>query len=267
MANAHYAAAARDLGWLLWAGEALMASTTGEILSIADIRTSSATRVASDEQLRIALRAWNDLGIVSGEAATIRINRERLHRTAGFRGGVRAAVDTSAPLAPVAQLCATVPATLPHAVTASFASTFVELRSAIWNLIASATRDVIIASPFWDDVTVGELTPLLANRAEKRVEIRILGRSEARECRLELSRVPRVQTFAFSHANPSDPFGVSTFHFKAIAVDHAAALVSSANLAEASLRSRVELGVILHGSSAAMGCTTTWPRFYLCPTH
>jgi hypothetical protein len=113
------------------------------------------------------------------------------------------------------------------------------------------SRSAVLASPFWDRITVEELGVLLVRRLEVGVAVDILGRFSEEDEALQalagrFSGRGRARIFPWHAVYPEDPLGSQTFHFKAAVADGGdRAYVGSANLTLAGLRYRMELGVLL----------------------
>jgi hypothetical protein len=66
-----------------------------------------------------------------------------------------------------------------------------------------------------------------------------------------LQSYPGCRAFIWNEVLPEDQFGTQTFHFKCIIADYGKqAYLGTANFTSASLRSRMELGVLLTGEYA-----------------
>src|SRR5207237_1349007 len=89
----------------------------------------------------------------------------------GVRHGI--AVGTSA--TPTVRLCAALPQSLDVAVMDAFRSATEDLRGAVVDLVAQASCDVVLASPFWDGATLEEIGPVLASRLACRDGVRRSG--------------------------------------------------------------------------------------------
>jgi phosphatidylserine/phosphatidylglycerophosphate/cardiolipin synthase-like enzyme len=121
---------------------------------------------------------------------------------------------------------------------------------------------VTLISPFWDQETVDDLEDLLDRRLSAGISITILGRRPKHENQhilhdfahlaFSLNSHPGFHALVWEEPLADDPFGTQTFHFKAIVVDGGRqSYLGSANFTSASLRSRMELGVILAGEPSA----------------
>ncbi|WP_263367965.1 phospholipase D-like domain-containing protein [Edaphobacter bradus] len=121
-------------------------------------------------------------------------------------------------------------------------------------MIATADKTIVIASPFWDAATSDELVGILAKRLKGGVAVSILGRFENDlpfDVRTALKRIEKRSSYnVFSWYEQSDR-GTETFHFKALTIDKGRrGYLGSANMTASSLRSRMELGIILSGEPA-----------------
>jgi len=134
---------------------------------------------------------------------------------------------------------------------------FLDLRTALRSLIASARKRLVLASPFWDTNVAEDLAVLLERRLEAGVEICILARAptggNTNRDALRILRAVRYQERCcdiriLEQPSSDDPFGRSTFHFKVACSDSERVYLGSANFNTAGLASRWELGVLLEGA-------------------
>jgi phosphatidylserine/phosphatidylglycerophosphate/cardiolipin synthase-like enzyme len=216
------------------------------------------------DQVVVGLRALQALGILQPDALGngLRFDRSQLLATRPLRMGVQAGLSWAQQhtTGRTARLVAALPLGLRDDVVALVQRQADDLRAALVSLITAARGDLLLASPFWDDETVAELEPLLLRRLEAGVRVVILGRrtmSSRHElhgfARLtsNLARFPGFSALMWDEPQELDRFGSQTFHFKCVIVDSGTvAYLGSANLTSASLRSRMELGVILSGEPA-----------------
>ncbi len=134
---------------------------------------------------------------------------------------------------------------------------FLDLRTAVRSLIASTTKRLVLASPFWDTNVAEELAALLERRLEAGVQIFILARAPANgNTNRDALRILRAvhceerccDIRILEQPSRDDPFGRSTFHFKVACSDAERVYLGSANFNTAGLASRWELGVLLEGA-------------------
>ncbi len=244
------------LHWLLPRLEsALLLLPDGSCVDASFIHANSGERLPNADEAAAALNGLTALGIIRGDRGTLRLDRKRLLETSGFRSGVLESVrvlGTSALPDNDVRLCVAVPPDLDSALCRSFFQEADDLRAAILEIIASAKRQLILASPFWDQETTQELAELVERRLSAGVEVTILGRfAEPSESRTTPSfrklAGHHCQVVSWFHAGPGQS-AVQTFHFKvAIADEGRTAYLGTANFTTSGLRSRMELGVILSG--------------------
>ena len=129
-----------------------------------------------------------------------------------------------------------------------------DLRSGMLDVIVGAQGSLLIASPFWDAGTSEEIATLAKKRLAGGVSVTILGRFSrdlpvpvGAELR-KIAKDPNCSILSWFEGSGND---TQTFHFKAISADRGArAYLGSANMTVSSLRSRMELGVVLTGKVA-----------------
>jgi phosphatidylserine/phosphatidylglycerophosphate/cardiolipin synthase-like enzyme len=209
------------------------------------------------EHLLVAISALEDLGFVERSGTLFRLQRARFLESEQLRLGIKTAVNVMKrqSRAQKSHLCVSTPPSIPDTAAYLIRETCSDLRSDLLDLISSATETIIIASPFWDAATSADFVALLQRRANPDVELTVLGRfsEELTEpVRAALGRIsthPRCQILSWFEANGAT---TETFHFKAISVDRGkAGYVGSANMTTSSLRSRMEIGLILRDDLAA----------------
>jgi len=122
-------------------------------------------------------------------------------------------------------------------------------------MVAGAKHSLIVASPFWDAGTAGEMASLLDKRLGTGVRVWLLGRFERdlpAGVRSELRKIASEKECSILSWIEGLGADTQTFHFKAASADAGQrAYMGSANMTVSSLRSRMELGVILTGTAAA----------------
>jgi hypothetical protein len=134
---------------------------------------------------------------------------------------------------------------------------FLDLRTSLRSLIASTSKRLVLASPFWDTHVAEDLAVLLERRLEAGVQICILARAptggNTNRDALRILRAVRCEDRScdiriLEQPSLDDPFGRSTFHFKVACSDVERVYLGSANFNTAGLASRWELGVLLEGA-------------------
>lgn len=122
------------------------------------------------------------------------------------------------------------------------------------DVIAAAEQSLLIASPFWDATTSEEISKLVRKKLVAGVDVIILGRftrdlpGPVRSGLRKISSHPNISILSWFEGSGAD---TQTFHFKAISADRGTrAYLGSANMTESSLRSRMEIGVVLRGKVA-----------------
>lgn len=256
--KARYLAAAQSLGWLTELIETELIDQPDEsYISLENIRGFVSAR-ASDDEIRAVLTGLEEFGAVVGEADGWKLDLCRLLDTADYRAGVRDAVNAYS-IRNVDQdnirICAAIPLEVSESVSSSIRTKAVDLRAGILDIVSSAQLKIMLASPFWDEVTAEELVELLSRRLEAGVSVELLGRPEPAGgwplIRTELGAHSACRVFEWDVPSKSDPFGSQTFHFKAAVSDNGARVyLGSANFTLSGLRSRMELGVLLSGKIA-----------------
>ena len=255
-----YAATARRLRPLLDALEAgLPGCGDGKELSGSALKVLGARHDGTRDDWSAAAAALEDVGVLVPCGTTWFFSSAGLAASAGYRQGVRDALDQQEDAERVLLVAA-----LPDGVAQSLRDVVwdeaSDLRAAIVDLVVSAQRRIVLASPYWDAATTEELYPLLARRITAGVQVDLLGREvggpTAGAAALDAlaKRLGTTACRVTCWARPSgvDPFGLETFHFKvAIADGGARAYLGSANFTVSGMRSRMELGVVLAGAQAA----------------
>lgn len=254
-----YAQTASHLGWLTkLVEEALEASVDATVVDRNFLRRLKTNQFPSDEEIKAVSEALVELGILRRDGSVVRLNRAVLLDRKGYCDGVRDAVEVLGVRDKAGtKLCATIPNGLDSLVEKALRQHTSDLRSTLLDLIASAERRIVLASPFWDLQTANELTEPLIRRLRAGVTVDLLGRfhGEGEESgRLLQSTVgsyEKCQLFAWHERGKHGTSKLTTFHFKAAVVDNATrAYLGTANLTASSLRSVMELGVILTGEAA-----------------
>jgi phosphatidylserine/phosphatidylglycerophosphate/cardiolipin synthase-like enzyme len=218
---------------------------------------SDSKRPLGVEHVLVAISALEDLGFIERSATSFRLHRTKFLDSEQFRLGIKTAVKAmkQQSRSQKSHLCVSTPPSIPDAAEYLIRETCTDLRSDLLDLISSATETIVIASPFWDAATSADLVALLQRRASEDVELTILGRfseeltAPVRAALGKISCHPLCQILSWFEVTGAK---TETFHFKAISVDRGkAGYIGSANMTASSLRSRMELGLILRDDLAA----------------
>lgn len=214
------------------------------------------------DQVAEVVAGLEDLGVLGAVAQRVYVvNRKVGDSSALLRRQVRAAlVWANAGSSPeLCELLLAVPRDGRELITTPYEKSFLDLRTAVRSLAASAARRLILASPFWDMEVAADIGALIERRLAAGAEVVVLARSPAagtgnREALNLLTSISvrdnRCQTLVLDRYSERDPFGSSTFHFKAACADGNRVYLGSANFNTAGLSSRWELGVLLDGTRA-----------------
>ncbi len=256
--TARYAASVDSLGWLMDALERdLERMSDGARLTIEGARSACAVRRATADEASAALDALGSLGVFSSGQRERVLDAKAFAASAAYRTGVRHGIAARDTATPAVRLCAALPQSLDAGVLDIFRTATDDLRGAVVDLVAQSSRDVVLASPFWDGATLQEIGPVLARRLENGVSVRLLGRFDREvtpEVRTALARLAahrECQLLTWYEPTADDPFGARTFHFKAAIADGGSrAYLGTANFTASGLRSRFEMGVLLEGDVA-----------------
>jgi phosphatidylserine/phosphatidylglycerophosphate/cardiolipin synthase-like enzyme len=254
-----YAKVTHQHGWLLRLAEDAFESSAGDLLIDQDFfLTLPTNRYPSDEIINVVQEALVEVGTIRRDGHSLRLDRQALIDNQRYREGV---VDAIAALVPtrseLPQLCATIPNGLEEMVEKALRVHTLDLRGALLDLIASAETRIVLASPFWDLQTAHELAEALVKRLEDGVRVDLLGRFPSKDREIERLLLQRLgarekcQVFAWHESGNEPKPRLTTFHFKAAAIDDGVrAYLGTANLTFSSLRSVMELGAIMYGDPA-----------------
>lgn len=252
-----YAQAVFHMRWLLDAVESWLETLPDDApIHPSQLRTSDKTRLATQDEVAVVVTALLEAGVLrSGDP--LRLSHQTLIETSGYRRGVREMLEVIPHQESLPQLCATLPLGLDMTTETSLRKEVLDLRSTLFDLIASARARVVLASPFWDKATAMELATLFRRRLAAGVHIDVLGRAGADADNEYLALAKRftrsqgIQFYTWYERNKDDEFGTQTFHFKAAAIDAGSrSYLGTANMTTGGLRSRMELGVLLRGSTS-----------------
>jgi hypothetical protein len=259
-----YILTAKSHPWLLSSLEETLQNT--EIGAANDIsRLVRSVRVPggrpiSDDEALIAANALCDLRVLERIGQLYSFNRERFEATEQLRQGIRAAVavldeGSNDDVASDVQLCVSLPPSLSSEAEHVIHESSTDLRSSLMDVVASAKQTLIVASPFWDAGTTAEMVALSRKKLDSGVQVWLLGRFSQElpaEVKSQLRKVadePNCKILSWFEGAGKE---TQTFHFKAISTDRGRrGYLGSANMTVSSLRSRMELGVILTGVAAA----------------
>lgn len=215
-------------------------------------------RPLSPDQILIAMNALCDLGVLERRGSDYRLDREHLDRTEELRKGIASTVEILRDVSPAAagdtHLCVSLPPALPAAAEHVIRECSTDLRSSLLDVVAGAKHSLILASPFWDAGTTNEMVSLLNKKIEVGVTVWILGcfsKDLPANVRLELHRIADDRQCSILSWFEGAGNEIQTFHFKTVSADSGSrAYMGSANMTVSSMRSRMELGVILNGVAA-----------------
>jgi len=256
-----YATAVRQFRWVLDSVEQfLMTQPDGSLLEVSRLargRTLSVGRPLSDQQMLLALSALASLGVLKERSPHFILDKELFEASTERRTTVREVLDAlpEMPAArPDAELCVSLPPTIAAAAGMVIREMTSDLRAGLWDVISGARESLVIASPFWDAVVTQEVATLLEPRIRRGLKCVILGRfsnTGERAALPNLTRLASCGQITIMSWFDGDEENRETFHFKAASADRGKlAYLGSANMIRSSLRSRMELGVLLRGRPA-----------------
>jgi hypothetical protein len=227
----------------------------GQDLSPPAVRELSKGLNCTEDDVAVMVDALQRIGVLTKSRTGWSVDRAGLNATSGYRSGVRDALIAHATSEPPATLLAAPPAEASAELILAIQERAKDLRFAVLDLISSAKTELLLASPFWDNETVGELLGPLQGRLDAGVKVHFLTR-EARarpvaQLRSSLRHEPEQLRIYEWFASDGQTMRASTFHLKSLIQDRGVgAYLGSANFTLASLRSRMELGVRLQGQIA-----------------
>lgn len=256
-----YASAVRQYRWVLDSVEQFLSSEPdGSILDVSRLARGnvlSIGRPLSDQQILHALSALSSLGILRESSTQFTLNKTVLEASVERRATVRAVLDALPEVPsgrPDAELCVSLPPTIAAAAGIVIREMTSDLRAGLWDVVSGARDMLVIASPFWDAVVAEEVRALLEARIRNGLKCVILGRfsnAGERVALPNLERLAQCGEIKIMSWFDGDEANRETFHFKAASADHGKlAYLGSANMIRSSLRSRMELGVLLRGRPA-----------------
>jgi phosphatidylserine/phosphatidylglycerophosphate/cardiolipin synthase-like enzyme len=252
-----YAKVLRQHGWLLTSAEDAFESSNGDlVIDQGFFRALPTDRYPSDEVINVIQAALLEVGTLRRDGTSLKLDRQAYFNNKRYRKGVVDAIAALVPSdEPTTQLCATIPNGLDEMVEKALRVHTLDLRGALLDLIASADRRIVLASPFWDLQTAHELAEALAKRLEAGVSVDILGRFVFKDREIERLLLRRLQKYEkcqlFAWHEKGNERTATTFHFKAAVIDDGLrAYLGTANLTFYGLRSVMELGWIVRGDPA-----------------
>ena len=256
-----YASAVRQYRWVLDSVEQFLSSEPdGSILDVSRLARGTSLSIGrplSDQQILHALSALSSLGVLRERSTQFTLNKAAFEGSAERRATVRAVLDALPEVPserPDAELCVSLPPTIAAAPGIVIREITSDLRAGLWDVISSAREMLVIASPFWDATVAQEVGTLLETRMRNGLKCVILGRfsnAGERAALPNLTRLTKCGEITIMSWFDGDETNRETFHFKAASADRGKmAYLGSANMIRSSLRSRMELGVLLRGRPA-----------------
>jgi phosphatidylserine/phosphatidylglycerophosphate/cardiolipin synthase-like enzyme len=231
----------------------------GDVSKLARNTRAPGGRPISDDEALVAFNALCDLGVLERTGSRYFLNRERFVATEGLRRGIQATVEIFRENLTEGrtdvQLCVSLPPSLSPAAEHVIHESSTDLRSNLLDVVASAKQSLIIASPFWDAGTTAEMVALAGKKLASGVHVSVLGRFSRDlppQVKSQLSKISNTPGCAILSWFEGMGTETQTFHFKAVSADRGQrGYLGSANMTVSSLRSRMELGVILSGTAAS----------------
>jgi PLD-like domain len=235
------------------------ADVVGDVSKLTRNIRAPGGRPISDDEVLVAFNALCDLGVLERNGSRYALNRERFAATEELRGGVQAAVEilreNKTESTTGLQLCVSLPPSLSPTAEHVIRESSTDLRSSLLDVIASAKQSLIVASPFWDAGTTWEMVALARKKLASGVQVSLLGRFSRElpaEVKSQLGKISNTPGCAILSWFEGTGAETQTFHFKAVSADRGQrGYMGSANMTVSSLRSRMELGVILSGTAAS----------------
>jgi hypothetical protein len=257
-----YVVTVKSHPWLLPTVEEALRSS--DVDAVGDVSKSARNirapggRPISDDEALVAFNALCDLGVLERNGSRYFLNRERFAATEDLRRGVQATVEilreNRAEGTTDVQLCVSLPPNLSPAAEHVIHESSTDLRSSLLDVVASAKQSLIVASPFWDADTTEEMVALASKKLSSGVHVSVLGRFSRDlppQVKSQLGKISNSPGCAILSWFEGMGTETQTFHFKAVSADRGQrGYLGSANMTVSSLRSRMELGVILSGPAA-----------------
>jgi len=256
-----YASAVRQFRSVLDSVEQfLVAQADGSLLEVSRLARGTSLSIGrplSDQQILHALSALSSLGVLKERSSHFIFDKALFEASADKRATVREVLDSLQEMPsgrPDAELCVSLPPTLTAAAGIVIREMTSDLRAGLWDVISGAREALVIASPFWDAVVAQEVVTILEPRMRRGLKCVILGRFSNADERVALPSLERLASsgeVTIMSWFDGDAANRETFHFKAASADRGKlAYLGSANMIRSSLRSRMELGVLLRGQPA-----------------
>jgi PLD-like domain len=258
-----YVLAAKSHSWLLPPVEDALKDLDSNVGSDVsklgrNIRTPEG-RPISDDEILVAFNALCDLGVLERNGPRYIFNRAQFEATLELRRGIQSTVavlrESGSEPASSVQLCVSLPPNLSPVAEHVIRESSTDLRGSLLDVVASAKESLIVASPFWDAGTTSDMVSLTRKKLGSGVRVWLLGRFSEElphDVKLELHKIGSEPGCAILSWFEGSGRETQTFHFKAISADRGQrGYVGSANMTVSSLRSRMELGVILTGDAAS----------------
>ena len=256
-----YVSAVRHFRWVLDSVEEFLSvEPDGSVLDVSRLARGTSLSIGrplSDQHILHALSALSAIGVLNEQSAHFILDKNTFDATADKRATVRAVLDAIPEVLsgrPDAELCVSLPPTITAAAGIVIREMMADLRAGLWDVISGARESLVIASPFWDTAVAQEVATLLEPRMRCGLNCVILGRfsnAGERVALPHLKKLARCGQIKIMSWFDGDEENRETFHFKAASADRGKlAYLGSANMIRSSLRSRMELGVLLRGQPA-----------------
>jgi hypothetical protein len=145
---------------------------------VATFRASNG-RPISDGDVLVALNALADLGIIRRQGSRYTFDKDKFAETEGLRSGIQGALqvlDQGRSNDQDASLCVSLPPALSAAAGHVIHESSMDLRSSLLDVVVSAKKSLIVASPFWDVGATAELVDLIRRKLAAGMRVSILGR-------------------------------------------------------------------------------------------
>ena len=198
----------------------------GDVSKLARNIRAPGGRPISDDEALVAFNALCDVGVLERNGSRYLLNRERFSATEELRSGVQAAVEIlrehKTEFTTDVQLCASLPPNLSPAAEHVIHESSKDLRSSLLDVVASAKKSLIVASPFWDAGTTAEMVALARKKLASGVHVSVLGRfsrdlpPEVKSRLGKISNDPGCTILSWFQGMGTE---TQTFHFKAVSAD------------------------------------------------
>src|SRR5439155_18692968 len=137
------------------------------IVSRASLKSASKDLVETDDQILVIAHALTEIGVLGSITGGWSVSGRGLKETRGYRSGVRETLDFPAlheSLPTNTQILVAPPPAPPRALQNAMSARAVDLRFAVFELIASARSELLLVSPSWDGETLADLHVPLQGR-------------------------------------------------------------------------------------------------------